>query len=207
MEDITSVYSYMIAEKSIYISKKCYYHYRVRTSSLKRCLPDKVLEIVNKNTQLLYNEIIKSNECNVLEKQYWTLMLYIHILVTPYLFDDSKILKAFGGIEDNEHVILYGAGAAGISIWRYLTKKEIKIKDWVDKEYKYLGKTLPVHNPLTADYDKADKVIITVLKFNAVESIKNELVSLGVPRDKIMWVKDEYIDNGQKILCEVTEIE
>lgn len=202
-EDEASVYPFLISEKSLYISKKCYYHYRVRTASLKRCASEELLVKINKNAELIYNAIIKSSEEYILEQQYWNNLLYKYIWFAPYVFDNNNILQVFGGIKSNECVILYGAGAVGINIRNYLNKKKINIIDWVDKQYEYLEKSLPVHNPRKADYNHADKIIITVLRYKDKEFIKSELVSMGIPENKIMWVKDEYIKNPKNAINKV----
>lgn len=195
MEDAASVYPYLISERSMYISKKCYYHYRIRTSSLKRNTNTEIVQKLRKNMQLIYNEISKSQEYSTLEYQFRYYLLYCYAWMAPWIFDNQRILEVFGGIEKGENVIRYGAGAVGINIWNYLNGKKINIIDWVDAQYEQLGLLLPVHNPFNADYNKADKIVITVLRYSEKESIKETLMNMGVNEKKIIWIENEYLKN------------
>lgn len=194
IEDATCVYPYVISTENIYISKKAFYHYRVRTSSDKRTISKDITKILESNMHWIEKTVHGSKYRSTLERQYACLELYYHIWMSPWVFDNGKVLEAFGSVDRGDSVILYGAGAVGISIRNYLIEQGVHIADWVDGMYGELGQTLPVHNPKTADYRKADKVIITVLRYRAVEEIKKSLLEMGVEQCKIRWIENKYLE-------------
>ena len=95
-----------------------------------------------------------------------------------------EIEKFFG-----KNIIIYGAGKVGKNYYAQASKYEhINISLWVDKEpqkYSYAYYSIrPVEDIQKTDFDF---IIIAVLKQNIAEEITDELVSMGLPRAKIIW--------------------
>ena len=116
----------------------------------------------------------------------------------PEIFDSTsdQLLNIYGGISANEKVIIYGAGKSGVKAYAYISNhmKE-NIVAWVDKNYKFLSKEIDsrIQNPKEVDYKNVDKVIITVLRAEAVSSIKEELKEMGVAENKINWIPEHFL--------------
>lgn len=189
-EDAACTYPYVISEQNIYISKKAFYHYRVRPTSMKRSVNPNILKIIDSNLMCIKKAINESKLKNELGLQYCYYDLWLHMLCTPWVFDTERLLEVCGSVDKDEKVILYGAGTFGIRVYHYLSEHDVNVIDWVDGMYEELGKTMPVHNPKKADYQTADKVVITVLKCNAVREIRNTLTDMGVDEEKIRWIDE-----------------
>ncbi len=93
----------------------------------------------------------------------------------------------------------------GQSIYRYLkSQSTIEIKGWLDKNYTVCRKmNMEVNAP---DYieelqDEAyDLILITVNNQRAVMSIRQYLETLGVKREKIKWLDEEFIKEDYFII-------
>ena len=100
------------------------------------------------------------------------------------MFDlgQKKLLIPYGGVDYDEHLILYGAGVNGINIYRYLIENsKCKIIDWVDKmsdkiNLSDIGIDYKVNSPDTIDIKGTEKIIITAIKWDMAQSIKNYLI-------------------------------
>lgn len=197
-----------IAEtKSVYISHECMYHYRVRSDSLKRThRSDEAIKLIK-----CYPEICArfkgTGLCSENDKQikyyamYWLLYRAIEAFDIPYADD---ILIPFGGIKKSARIILYGAGAAGIRLEKYIRSIEgSNLVCWTDRNYVDLQRTLNVISPYELIQYEYDYIIISILRESAVQSAKRDLISLGVPEEKILWIEQKYIDNPDLLLSKV----
>lgn len=63
--------------------------------------------------------------------------------------------------------------------------------------------TLGVRNPSEISCYEYDYIIISVMRGSAVKSVKKDLLNLGVPREKIRWIEQKYIDNPELLLNKV----
>lgn len=197
-----------IAEsKKIYVSHNCYYHYRMRTDSLKRKNRMATVSNLIKCYPEFYRRFRGTGICEENGRQIKFFTMYYLLYRAPYAFDDLQgetILVPFGGLSKGDKVVLYGAGAVGIHIKDYISSIEgSNIVCWVDRNYEDLQRTLDVQNPKNIiDYDY-DYVIISILRERAVQSVKRDILSLGVPEDKIRWIEQKYIDNPELLLNKV----
>lgn len=208
IQDDTMVSLPCIAEsKSLYISHNCYYHYRVRTDSLKReCRSDEVPNLIECYPEF-YARFKGTVLCskNDMQIKYYT--MYWLLYKAPYVFDDpnaENILTPFGFIKRSDKIVLYGAGAVGIHLENYVNSiKETNIVCWTDRNYRNLKDTLNVISPSNInDYDY-DYVILSILRQSAALSAKKDLMALGVPEEKILWVEQKYLDNPDLLLSKV----
>ena len=133
--------------------------------------------------------------------------MYWLVFKAPYAFYhwmDNIFLTQYGGVRVDTPIILYGAGAAGIHLENYIRKVEgSNIVCWVDRNYEGLQETLDVRNPKEIIRMEYDYIIISIMRESAVKSAKKDLIALGVPEEKILWIKQEYIDNPELLLRKV----
>lgn len=208
LHDDTMVSLPTIAEsKKIYISHNCYYHYRVRSDSLKReCRPDEIKNLIECYPDF-YARFKGTVLCTVGDRQIIYYAMYWLVFKAPYAFDhwmDNIFLTQYGGVRVDTPIILYGAGAAGIHLENYIRKVEgSNIVCWVDRNYEGLQETLDVRNPKEIIRMEYDYIIISIMRESAVKSAKKDLIALGVPEEKILWIKQEYIDNPELLLRKV----
>ena len=197
-----------IAEsKSLYISHDCYYHYRVREGSTKREPRSDHVPNLIKCYPKFYKRYEGTLLCSENDKQIKYFTLFILLMRSIRVFDNSysdDFLTPYGGIKKNSRIVLYGAGAVGIHLENYIRSVEgSNLICWVDRNYKGKEDTLGVKAPqeiIACDYDY---IIISILRENDVQSAKRDLVALGVPEEKILWIKQQYLDNPDLLLNKV----
>lgn len=200
IENDTMVSLPCIAEtKSLYIAHDCFYHYRVVGNSAKRKIKAKCAEEFMQYYKEYYRRFEGTLLCTPADKQLYYYFMYWLLYKAPYVFDDSEdgsFLTPFGGINPEDRVVLYGAGAAGVFVEDYVRNaREATLVSWVDKKYEELQKTYKVDDPRKIKEVKFDYIIISVLREETARSIKEELIEMGVQKEKIRWIKQEYIDN------------
>lgn len=193
--------------KEVYISHDCYYHYRVRSNSLKREWREKEVEYLFECYPEFYERFKGTRLCLESDKQIKYFTMYWLIQKAPYVFDDldtGVFLTPFGGLDITTPIVLYGAGAAGIHIEKYIRSvKNSNIICWTDRNYEGLCDTLGVISPreiISFDYDY---VIISILRESTVQSAKRDLINLGVLEEKILWIDQKYIDDPDLLLRKV----
>lgn len=215
IEDLTSIIHNdtmvslpCIAEsQKIYISHECYWHYRVRTDSLKRkCRSDEAEDLLKCYPQF-YMRFKGTALCSENDRQikfytmYWLLYRAIGVFDDP---DSENILTPFGSVKKKDRIVLYGAGSAGIHLEDYIRNiEENNMVCWMDRNYIDLQRTLDIKNPKDIINYEYDYVIISILRESAVQSARRDLITLGVPEEKILWIEQKYIDNPELLLCRV----
>lgn len=200
-----------IAEsKKVYITHDCYYHYRVRSNSLKRkCKTDEAENLLKCYSEI-FSRFTGTKLCTKNDTQikyymmYW--LLYRSISVFDRLYE-GKYLIPFGGLSIKSKIVIYGAGAVGIHLENYVQSvKESNIVCWIDRNYIDLQRTLDIKNPKEIINYEYDYVIIAILKEDAVRSAKQELADLGVAEKKILWIEQKFIDNPGLLLDPVLRV-
>lgn len=208
IQDDTMVSLPCIAEtKSVYISHDSYYHYRIMTDSLKRECRKEEMQYLFEGYSEFYSRFIDTRLCSKNDSQINYFVMYWLLLGVPHAFDDPDdniSLIQFGGIEHGAAIVLYGAGAAGIHLEAYIRSlNKYNLVCWVDQNYETLRETLDVVSPNEIIKKEYDFVIISILRERTVQSAKRDLIELGVPQEKILWIKQEYIDNSDLLLSRV----
>lgn len=208
--DTVITYPYLVMNNDIYVTHKCYYHYRTVNCSITRNSYSDIYEKVNVHINVIKEFFEKSVYKDILMPQLYMHKLRIYAWFCPEIFDISSdsILNIYGGIKKDEKVVLYGAGKSGVKAYAYVHNFfEESIVAWVDKNYEYLSNEIDnrIKNPQDINYDKVDKVIVTVLKATAVDSIKKELKHMGVNEKKINWIPLKYIENPKRILDKIDQ--
>lgn len=189
--------------KSLYISHNCYYHYRVRENSGKRRENfERVMNFI-KSRDALKRRFVETKLMDGEDKQIDYFTMYWLLMNGPYIFDDltkEKILIPYGGLQRESKIVLYGAGAAGMHLHNYLERISVNIVAWLDKKYISLKNTMDVLAPGAICELEFDYVIISILREEFVNEAWQELRSLGVPEEKILWVQEQYIKEPSKLL-------
>ncbi len=197
-----------IAEsKKLYITHNCYYHYRVRTDSLKRKYrKDEVINLV-KCYPNFFKRFRKSILFSKKDKQIDYFSMYWLLYRAPYAFDnlnENNFLIPFGGLKINSRIVLYGAGAAGVQLEHYIRNVEgSNIVCWADYNYNNMHDMGNIISPdKIINYD-FDYIIISIMRGNAVKNAKKNLVDLGISVEKIRWIEQKYLDNPELLLRKV----
>ena len=202
MDDLLVSIPFAVSTKSLYITHECYYHYRVRTNSLKREVGIEKLEQFIES----YPQFQEKFKGSLLERDkqidYYT--VYWLIMNTPWVFDSQEsenFLTPFGDVNRKAKIILYGAGAVGVHLESYIRNlKNNNVVCWVDKNFETLKATLDVCAPCDILKYEYDYVILCILREEAVKSAKKDLLELGVPENKVLWIEEKYLHNPGLLL-------
>lgn len=203
VDDTMCTFPCVCASRALYVTHECFYHYRVRMDSAKREIRDDIAFTVKKCYKDWNGRFDSAIESDNMKGQIDYFTMYLLIAKAIHVFDDAKAesyLTPYGKILRNDRIVLYGAGMVGIHIYHYIKQcKKNNLIYWADKNYKQLEKN-EIGCPegiLQYDYDY---VIISILSEQAVNSAIEELVSMGIPIEKIKWIQPKYIENPQLLL-------
>ena len=129
---------------------------------------------------------------------YWLLMK------APYVFVNQAEgrFEAISQLKRNSRIVLYGAGAVGIHWKECFAKAGMNVVCWMDKNYETLSATIDVCNPKSIGNYEFDYVVIAILRESTVNSAKKDLISLGVPEEKICWIDKQYTCSPELLLQE-----
>ena len=94
-------------------------------------------------------------------------------------------------------IILYGAGKYGVDLYRKIVDyKYSDILLWADTNVKAAtvsGKQIEVQSPIEIAKIDFEQVVIAVMQRAVMQEIKEKLVKLGVPKEKIIWKMNEVV--------------
>ena len=192
--------------KSLYITYDCYWHYRIRPGSRKSEAHQE--ETVVDFLFECYSDFLSRFKGTGLDNmQLHYFVMYWLFYKAPGVFDHTykdDFLLPFGNIGKEKKIVLYGAGAAGIHLERYIRSVAgSSIVGWADRNYIDLRETMDVIDPKTIPGLEYDYVIISILKTKAVRGAKKDLMDLGVPENKILWIEQKYLDDPKLLLGKV----
>ena len=91
--------------------------------------------------------------------------------------------------ETGSRVILYGAGKVGRDYYRlFKDRSDILPVLWVDKNWEKNNADFPVHPVDEIRNTDYDRILVAVAQKELFESIREELLEMDIPEDKILWV-------------------
>lgn len=228
-EDGAVVYPYALQCKAIFASDYAGYHYVQRGDSVTGISTGKNLQGEKALFQYLKKVFESTKYASLMLPQLNQYAKSAILLQCPAFFDSADVcgrentdtlLLPFGGVHSGEKIVIYGAGKLGQSIWRYLCIEnsqeenakigttieatiKIEIAGWFDKGYAlYQQIGLPVRAPqeLKAVCRGCDKILVAVSSRNLAESIIKELCVMGIPREKLQWLTEDFINPQNDVL-------
>lgn len=200
-EDKMCVLAFMLEAETVVVLKEAYYHYMINADSMVHTPNTNYLLCVNEVYHCLLNLYKHPKFTANMRKQaelYITEMLVMGIN-SRLGFENRNLLWIdpywLEKIPANSRVVLYGAGELGRKYHKQLmASTELEYVACVDHGYqKIQDDVLQVQSPeallsLTYDY-----VLITIKNPSKATSVRIELESLGVPKDKILWYEQKEI--------------
>lgn len=193
-EDMLCTCSCILNSKRIYLSLESAYHYITRTDSATHC--NSIENIID------FGVLYKSfkdlfREYGVLEDVRKELKLFFEDFFISFLSLELRYrnisLYEFPAINmiKGKRIILYCAGKVGQDYYGQMRKyDEISILAWVDKHYeKYNFDYKRVIGTDSLRNYEFDYIIIAVLDKQTADSIKKELIGMGIHEDVIIWEK------------------
>ena len=108
-----------------------------------------------------------------------------------------RFIFPFNIIEKASRIVLYGASEAGYDFYRQIVSTGYcEIVLWVDRQYEWWRKmNLPVDPPESICGCSFDVILLTAEKWDVAESMKKDLLRMGVQSEMIFW-KDDYLIKG-----------
>lgn len=204
VDDAMCTFPCIIESRSLYITHECYYHYRVRENSAKRLIRKDIAPTVMKYYKDWVTRCTVRKFNDNIENQVQYFVLYLLIAKAVYVFDNPQsefYLSPFGKIRKSDRLIVYGAGTVGIHLKHYIEEVPgVRPVYWVDRNYKQLGKSLDVHDPINLKELEYDYIIVAILSASAATSARKDLEAQGIPNEKILWIESRYIDTPDILL-------
>ncbi len=186
-EDTVCTMAVFLNAKSCIFSDKTPYHYRKRMDSMtENMMGEREIKILFQNMK----EVLGKSGKEFLFTQLYKYMFWILLLKKCEVFFEQPLKDLAFGNTENKRLVLYGAGGFGREVFRKMQEKSCgKIVLWVDKAYAtYQAEGLPVSPVEELKIQECDVVWITILNTKVCEEIKQNLVELGIPQEKIRYI-------------------
>lgn len=169
---------------------------------MKELYPDKeiamVLNILRNHAMAIYHKLEKEEKDNLLNQPE-----YEQALVKTFFVPNVKIVGdvhffPYHLFHQGDHIVIYGAGNIGKKFFcRAIEDGIVDVIGIVDSKALEMEKgdipVLPVPMIRQLDYDY---VLIAVENSNAAKEIKENLIEMGVPLNKIKWDGEVYFKDN-----------
>lgn len=203
-EDLAVVLPALLSAEKIYILDYAGYHYVQRDTSIMHCRAKS--DIMQSKLLLAYLRkcLGQKKDSDILLKQLgqYAKSLFLQRHIEWFDRKSDKILTPYGGIPYGSRVVIYGAGILGQGIYQYLTDtKKVKIAGWYDREFEvYRQEGYHVQNPNELKDGGFDFLIVSVISESVAKMIARDLAQLGISKEKVHWLTDEFIDEKNAII-------
>lgn len=191
-DDFLLLFLCLLEADKVYISQKAYYHGYDREGSASRSKVKEWYTQVDHIYDVMINAI-KNHEHHEILRQQIDIYITNNIIrgirnLTDKLIIPEYIYQNKNDISVVKRIIIYGAGAVGKSFFKQLEHMEgYQIVGWIDKNWqKYkedyeIVSDISVINNIVYDY-----IIIANAKSSVVRQIRDNLLELGIPNEKII---------------------
>lgn len=204
-EDAACVYPCLLNVNSIYILKKCLYHYRQTVNSMVKQKKD--VEGERKRFNILYNSVLESFDKykNVYDmRNQWK--EYLLFLMTPradLLYKDIEELEylfPFPNVKRGNSIILYGMGTYGQLLCKFIKKSGIcNIVACADRNYIELNKQgLDVISPDEIVNKTYDYIVVANSFAKVRNAIYKDLTS-KYGTEKVQVMDEELIKSDESL--------
>lgn len=202
-EDAACVCPCLLHADSIYVMRRCLYHYRQSTSSMVKRIPETEQEREREREQfrVLYWSVRESLEKSVhvydLREQWEKFLLSLMLPRAENLyagFGSLDYLFPFAGVKKGARIILYGAGTYGQRLYRYLKETGFcQVVAWVDRNYRQFGAMhLPVEDPEVISGREYDAIVLAMV-FAAPRSRLYRELRRKYPEEKICQPEEKLV--------------
>lgn len=199
IEDAAAVYPYIIESKKIYITDICGYHYIQRPCSMIKTECNNEKERIQLLINHLEKSFVKNGVYEYMLPQIEQYKKYLFLLRNVQLLEDCGIMP-YGDITENSKLVIYGAGGVGQKVHKYFSDKGFNIVGWADQNYSYYQENgYNVVAPEVILKLNYDYILISVINENTANAIRNYLIGLGVPENKIKWFSDKVTNEKYTI--------
>lgn len=194
-EDAAVVYPSALDAEGIQITDICGYHYVQHQGSITKTGNEDERERIQIFMDYLERELDKRGVLEIMREQLIQYKKYFYLLRQIQVLDE-RILIPYGGIPRRSRVVIYGAGVLGQKIYNYLVGNALAdVVLWLDKNFEvYIAQGMDVHAPeRICDLCQYDYVLIANTAESAVCSIREYLNGLQVPKEKLRWLSESFL--------------
>ena len=198
-EDAAVVYLCLAQAQKAFFINGAWYHYRVNNNSMVHSFNITAFEKIKNFMDYMkdaYEKLGVSKKMEVQLREYVKHFLYPAIeSVYGIKLGETKYLFPYELIKANSRIVIYGAGRVGRAYMKNLIKTNYaKVAAWVDKAYeKILDLKDQVQLPDILSKLDFDYLVIAVESEQIAMEIEQDLINMGVSRDKLIWKSPEIL--------------
>lgn len=188
-EDVAVVFPYILNSEKICILDKSLYHYNLHQESMTAKKREDFYENVSRLYLQLYREFSSSTYKEVMLpqlNQYMRMMIWQKDRMA--FLKSQKYIFPFKQIPVDSQIIIYGAGEVGRTYhYQIFQSQYANIVAWVDKNFETIEmQNIGVENPIVIKDRKYDYIVIAIENIKTTEKIRENLLELEVPINKII---------------------
>ena len=204
-EDVICAYSCLLDAEKVSFIDRPFYHYRMQERSLTHSVDDTYFEKISIFYQQMKKEFMAHPDSEILMPRLKKYMLNNILKGINYIFGFSSgpiipiYIPPYKLLKDKkvQSLILYGAGNVGKDFYKgFQDTCFIEVAGWVDKQYEnYRSQGFSVESIHAVLNRKYDCILLAIENEELVGKITQDLIDLGVEKDKILWESPKKIIN------------
>lgn len=200
-DDAAVLYPALAFADTVCVTDFVMYHYRMRDDSITHSIDERHFERTNHLYLHLKSLFSKHQNSDLLMEQLDKFLLneIMTGLHRRYNIKNKPFFQfPYQDINKSSSVILYGAGNVGQDYYEQIKDNSYcKLIRWVDLDYKKYSQTgLPVKSIENINELEADYILIAVNNPSVGESIKEQLLCMGISSHKIIWKQPKILFNS-----------
>lgn len=194
-DDAAVTYPMLVRASKIYIYNKSYYHYCLNTKSNTHNYP-----LSRINELIRFKKVITEKLSQYSDMDFsWQIDCYMRMFIDMLSMGwfgcrrtSQRFIFPFSKIKLGSQVKLYGAGDVGKSYYQVIIQTGcVVLTGWYDKNANeidaFLGERIYNLDDVSVAAD--EYILIAVCDYNLSEEIRSDLISRGIPDNKIIWEK------------------
>lgn len=204
-EDAACVYPCFLHVDSIYVMRECLYHYRQTATSMIKRIQEPEAE--REQFRILYQSVAgrfkKDAYIFDLSEQWKKYLLFLMVPRADALLEgigNLEYLFPFPEVKKGSSIILYGMGAYGQRLYRYIKQSGFcTIVMAADRNYAELKKQgLLVEAPERIAECKYDSIVVAI-SFSGVRNMVYHELLQNYPADKVHVMNEELIMSSESL--------
>ena len=196
-EDAATTYVAVLKCDKIAIRNKPNYHYVQHPVTITKVSSPGELQRVEVLIDYLATAYRDCGVYDIMKRQLNIYKNYMLALRKIDSFDENceEVLIAYGGFKKHTKIIIYGAGVIGQMIYKYVEKDaKLHVIRWLDQNhlhYNNIGYAVDSPEILDNFNEEYDYILIANISEDVYASIKDYLLTKGIPHEKIRWFSEE----------------